>query len=437
MRIGIIGGGLMGVALAYYLAQSDNQVTILEQGTHLGGLNDQLQFGDGMIIPRYQHALMPTDVNLRDLCDELGLKSDLIFQTARAGFVNNEAIYPMSNILDFLSFSMLSLRDRLRLGRMILLTRTMSNWRELDTLSAKDWLVRIGGTDAFERIWRPLLEAKFDGVYDNVSATYIWAWLNRMSSVRQAPQLSSTIGYLKRGHFSLIDALAKAFVNYGGEILYEMRVREIEVQDGQFQRVRSAAGTLEYDALIAAVATPIFARLLPTPYPEYRMRLEKSSYLGLICLVMVLDRPLSNFWTLNLTNPTCPFATIIQTPHAEKSGYYIVYLPRYTAPDNDWMGVSDDDIAEAWLTHLKKIFPSFSDSQIVHFAVSRSRYAEPIHTVNMLQNKLDVQTPYSGLYLANTAQAYPLLSTSEAVIAHAKQVAELVQQTRRPISMAV
>lgn len=436
MRIGVIGGGLMGVALAYYLSQTNNQVTIFEQSTHLGGLNDQLEFSDGFVVPRYQHALMPTDTTLRNLCANLGLQDELIFQSAHAGFVNNDAIHPMSNILDFVSFSMLSLRDRLRLGRMILLTRTTSNWRELDTISAKDWLVRIGGMDAFERIWRPLLEAKFDGVYDNVSATYVWAWLNRMSSVRQVPQLSGTIGYLKRGHFSLIKSLADAVVKLGGEVKYDMRVREIEVQDGQFQRVRTSTGTFEFDALVAAIATPIFARLLPTPYPEYRARLEKSKYLGLICPVMVLDRPLSNFWTLNLTDPTYPFATIIQTPHSEKPDHHIVYLPRYTAPDNDWMGVSDEDIAEAWFTHLKKIFPAFSENQIVHFAVSRSRYAEPIHTVNMLQNKLDVQTPYSGLYLANTAQVYPYLSTSEAVVQHAREVAERMQTTQ-PISLAV
>jgi len=436
MRIGVIGGGLMGVALAYYLSQSENQVTILEQTSHLGGLNDQLQFADGLAVPRYQHALMPTDTTLRDLCTKLGLQDELIYQNARAGFVHNDAIHPMSNILDFLSFSMLGLRDRFRLGRMILLTRGKSNWNDLDTLSAKEWLLQVGGNEAFERVWRPLLEAKFDGVYDNVSATYIWAWLNRMSSVRQVPQLSNTIGYLKRGHFSLIEALANAFLKAGGQIKYDVRVREIEVQNGQLQRVRTSAGTLEFDSLVAAVPTPVFAQLLPAPYPDYHARLEKSKYLGLICPVLVLDRPLSNFWTLNLTDPAYPFATIIQTPHAEKSGHYIVYLPRYTAPDNDWMGVSDEDIGVAWFSHLKKIFPAFSEDQIIHFAVSRSRYAEPIHSVNMLQNKLDVQTPYTGLYLANTAQVYPFLATSEATVGHARLVAQAVQAPHS-VSVAV
>ncbi|MCA0456652.1 MAG: FAD-dependent oxidoreductase [Chloroflexi bacterium] len=430
MRIGIIGGGLMGVALGYFLAKSGEQVTLLEQGLHLGGLNDELVFEDGLAVPRYQHALLPSDAVLQALCAELGLKDELIFQSARAGFVNQNTIHPMSNIFDFLSFSVLGLRDRFRLGRMILQTRGKSSWQELDTMSAKEWLVRVGGQEAFERIWRPLLEAKFDGVYDKVAATYIWAWLNRMSSVRQAPQLSGTIGYLKRGHFSLIKALADALQQYGGKIQYDARVREIELQDGQLGRVRTHAGTLEFDMLVAAVATPIFARLIPAADAGYLARLEKSTYLGLICPVMVLDTPLSNFWTLNLTDPTYPFATIIQTPHPEKPNCYIVHLPRYTAPDNDWMGVADSDIREAWITHLKKIFPAFKEEHILHFAVSRSRYVEPIHNIDMLQNKLDIQTPYAGLFLANTAQVYPQLPTSEAAVAHARLVADRIRLAR-------
>jgi hypothetical protein len=41
-----------------------------------------------------------------------------------------------------------------------------------------------------------------------------------------------------------------------------------------------------------------------------------------------------------------------------------------------------------------------------------------------------VQTPYTGLYLANTAQVYPELATSEAAIAHARHVASVVRQGR-------
>jgi len=177
-------------------------------------------------------------------------------------------------------------------------------------------------------------------------------------------------------------------------------------------------------------ATPTFARLLPAADPTYLRRLESSTYLGLICPVMVLKHPLSPYWTLNLTDSESPFSTIISTPHPVDPTRHIVYLPRYTAPDNDWMGVPDEDIRAAWLGHLKLIFPAFDESWIEHFVVSRSQYVEPIFNIHMLETMPAVQTPYTGLYLANTAQVYPELPTSESAIVHAGRVAQIVRQGR-------
>ncbi|MBL8117308.1 MAG: FAD-dependent oxidoreductase [Anaerolineae bacterium] len=423
MQVGIVGGGLMAVTLAYYLARDGKQVTILEQDTSLGGINGQLVINDHLSIPRFQHALMPTDNMVRELCTELGLEDELVFQSARAGFLHQGSIHPMSNIFDFLSFPVLGIRDRFRLGRTILQARRTQDWESLDAQPVKDWLIKHGGTETFERIWRPLLEAKFDWVYDNISATYIWAWLNRMSAIRQGPQLQGSVGYLRRGHYSLIHALSEALLRIGGKIEYQTRVREIEIAGGRVQRVRTQAGSMEFDVVVAAVATPVFSHLIPAADAAYLTALSKIKYLGLICPVMLLDRPLSPYWTLNLTDPSYPFATIIETPHPVYPDYHIVYLPRYTAPDNDWMGVSDVDIREAWVSHLKMLFPDFNDTSIIHFAVNRSRYVEPVHSTNSLEKMIAVSTPYEGLFMVNSSQVYPQLATSEATIKHAHQVA--------------
>ncbi len=427
-QVGIIGGGLMGVALAYFLAKAGENVTLLEQGSELGGLNGELRFDDGLHVARYQHTILPSDRAIHDLCNQLGLSKEIVFQNAKAGLVYENNIFPMTNLRDFLTFPMLQFQDRLRLGKLVVQARLQTNWRELDAMPVKEWAVQSGGQESFERIWRPLLAAKFDGVYDNVSATYIWAWLNRMSSVRILPRLQGRVAYLRHGHYSLIKALADAFTKVGGKIEYEVRVREIEVGDGRVQRVRTNNGIMQFDTLVAAIATPTFARLIPGADSEYLARLEKAKYLGLICPVMILDKPLSPFWTLNLTDPSYPFATIIETPYHQYPERHVVYLPRYTAPDNDWMGVSDEVIREAWLSHLKQIFPDFNEASILHFAVSRTRYVEPVYSVNTLANDIGVKTPYAGLYLANTGQAYPKLPTSEVAVVHARQVADMLHQ---------
>ncbi len=38
MKIGIIGGGIMGISLGYYLSQKDYEVEIFEASPILGGL---------------------------------------------------------------------------------------------------------------------------------------------------------------------------------------------------------------------------------------------------------------------------------------------------------------------------------------------------------------------------------------------------------------
>jgi protoporphyrinogen oxidase len=431
MRIGIIGGGLMGIALAYYLTQAGETVTLLEQDQELGGLNGQFQLPDGLKIARYQHAILPKDQAVRSLCAELGLENDLVFRKAFVGLVYERRLYAMTSIRDFLAFPPLTLADRIRLGNTFLRARIQTDWRPLDQRRVKDWLIEVGGVNVFEQIWQPMLEAKFDGVYDTLPATYIWAWIHRMTTMRRVPTFQGSVGYLQRGHYSLIEALAKLFTQRGGRIETQVRVREIVITGGALRQIRTHTGVMEFDVVVAAVASPMFARLIPGADEAYLERVSKSKYLGLICPVIVLKKPLSPYWTLNLTDPSNPFSTVIETPHPEQSGYRIVYLPRYTAPDNDWMGVSNDDIREAWLSHLKGIFPDFRETDIMHFEVSRSRYAEPVYSLNMLNHAPGVQTPYTGLYLANSSQVYPDLPTSEATIVHARRAADVIRRHQR------
>lgn len=428
MRIGIIGGGLMGMSLAYFLAESGQEVVVLEQSAELGGLSGRRRFDDGLTVAGYQHAILPTDHHIRDLCARLGLADELEFNAVRTGFIHNDRIYPLATVRDFLTFPPLTLKNRVQLGSTLLRARRQQDGQRLDTISVKTWLTQLSGQETFTRIWQPLLEMKFDGDFDSVPATYVRAWMNRMMGIRRLPQLHSRVGYLRYGHYSLVQALADAVIARGGQIETQVRVREITVDGEPARQVRTHTGLAEFDAVIAAVATPTFARLIPGADKQYLAQLAREKYLGLICPVLVLDRPLSGYWTLNLTDTNSPFSSVIETPHTEHPGYYVVYLPRYTASDNDWLGVSDDDIRTAWLAYMKPIFSDFDERHIRHFAVSRSRYVEPVYSIHASEQAASVQTPYQGLYLANAGQVYPELPSSEAVVIHAEQIAALVRQ---------
>lgn len=432
MRVAVIGGGLMGTSLAYYLAQQGQQVTLLEQNAELGGLSSVVEVDDGLTIPRFPHYALPNDHHLHDLITRFGLQHHLKQRPARAGFVNNGAIYPMQTAWDLLRFNSLPLRDRLLLGHTVLQARLTRNWRFMDSMSIEDWLVRIGGRANFERVWAPLLEAKFDYAYDNIPATFIWSWLNRMSPGRTGLYRRARVSYLPGGLRLLIDAMADAIVARGGEIKTRTRVREIELVQGKLGRVRTHTGMFEFEAVIAAIPGLEFRRLLLSADEAYLQSLGQARYLGLICPMLILDQPLSDYWTLNLTDPSSPFASIVEMPHPHDPQRRVVYLPKYTAPEDDWLGVPDEVIREAWLPRLYQIYPALKPENIQRFVVSRARYAEPVHWLNGADRLSPVATRYRGLYLVNSSQVYPHLPTSNAIVDHARAIARLIARQGQP-----
>jgi protoporphyrinogen oxidase len=179
---------------------------------------------------------------------------------------------------------------------------------------------------------------------------------------------------------------------------------------------------------------PIFARLIPSAPQAYRDELTKTEYLGVICPLLVLTKPLTGYWTLNITDESIPFTGVIETTAyidpQYVGGYHLAYLPKYTAPSSDWQKKSDDELKELWLNYLKRMFPDFDASTIRYFLIHRERYVEPLHGLNSLAQIPPIKTPIANLYLATTAQIYPALTNGESVSAHAREAAQLMMQTR-------
>ena len=59
-RVGVVGGGVLGVSLALRLAQAGAKVTVIERGPGLGGLAGTMDFG-GHRVDRFYHVITPAD----------------------------------------------------------------------------------------------------------------------------------------------------------------------------------------------------------------------------------------------------------------------------------------------------------------------------------------------------------------------------------------
>ena len=101
MRIGIIGGGLLGISLAYFLSEQGEQVEVFEASPNIGGLAGPCLLPDGTKVDRFYHAILSSDSHMLGLCKELGLEDDLRFNETKMGFYFEGEIHSMNNILEF------------------------------------------------------------------------------------------------------------------------------------------------------------------------------------------------------------------------------------------------------------------------------------------------------------------------------------------------
>lgn len=430
--VGIVGGGIMGISLGYYLSQMGVRVEIFEASPILGGLAGPLILEDGTAVDRFYHAILSSDQHLRNLGAELGIEDQFRFRETKMGFYHNGKVYSMNNMVEFLRFPPLGWIDRFRLGLTVLYAQFVRDWHSLEAIGVEEWLLRISGKRTYENIWRPMLKAKFDGGFNDTPATYIWSRLVRMKSTRNGANQKEEAGHLIGGYITLIDAMAKRIIAAGGSIHLNQPVQEIVIENGKVIGMRINGEVHCYESVIATLQTPIFQRMIPGASQEYHGFLSQTEYLGIIAPLLVLDRPLTGYWTLNITDDRFPFTGVIETTSyidpKYVGGHHLVYLPKYTAPGSHWQKMSDDEIREIWFQNLKEMFPDFDRSWIRYFLVHRERFVEPLHRVNETHLIPEIRTPVQNLYLATTAQIYPALTNGESVSKHAWQAAQHVHE---------
>ena len=435
MKVGIIGGGIMGICLGYFLVQKGVEVEIFEASPKLGGLAGPITLEDGTTIDRFYHAILSSDSHLRQLCVELGIAERLRFNQTRMGFFYKGEIHPMNNIIEFLSFPPLGWIDRFRLGLTVLYAQLIRDWHSLESISVENWLMRLGGRRAYENIWLPMLKAKFDGGFDRTPATYIWARLVRMKSARKGAEQKEEAGHLIGGYITLIRAMADQIKARGGKIHLLAPVNKIVIEHNKAIGLQVANEINLFDLIVSTMQPPVFQRMIPDASSEYRDFLSRTNYLGIICPILILDRPLTGYWSLNITDDQIPFTGIIETTAYINpryvGGHHLVYLPKYTAPDSPWQKMTDKDLGEMWLVHLESMFPAFKRDWIRRFLIHRERYVEPLHPLNGMDFIPSIYTPVENLYLATNAQIYPSLTNGESISRKAREVAELIVAERQ------
>lgn len=440
MNAVVVGGGLLGLSTAYFLAREGHEVTVLEAGPQLGGLATDVEV-DGIRVDRFYHCILNADHSLLSLIDEVELRDQLRMHPVRAGFFTNNRTYPISTPVDLLRFPPLSPFDRLRLVRSLLACRRVKDWESLEKVDVESWLRRLSGDRVFDLVWRPLLSAKFDGNFSNTPATYIWSRTVRMADTRSSGGRRELAGHLVGGYQTLARRLAEYIEFYGGSVLVNHPVDELHTRDGQVTSLTAAGRTFTCDAAVLTVPLPISGKLLKNRTAEgtesstqtaaidryAEQVIGMQGYLGVVCVLLMLKRRLSDYYTLYLADGKLPFTAVIETTNIIDptlvGDRHLVYLPKYVDPQSDIFNESDDSIRSTFLAALKRIYPDLQDDDIIAAPVFRAPYVEPLHPLGSFGTVPPIETPIRGVWLGSTKHFYPRLNNGDAVTYLGRQLA--------------
>jgi len=427
-RVGVVGGGVLGTSLALRLAQAGADVTVIERGPSLGGLAGTIDFG-GHEVDRFYHVITPSDANMIAMAEEVGLGEELRFKPVGAGFFAGGEMHDFNGIADLLRFSSLSPPARLRFGWFVAQCQLRSSYEALERIPLDVWLRRHCGRQVFERIWKPLLESRFDGDFSGLPATYLWARTRRMSGARQGKGGGQEeMGHIVGGHQRLIDAMVARAEALGVKPILEAPVSGLTTaEDGAVTGVELGDESLEFDLTIPTLQPPALRFLLPerhrallAPYPE--------RWLGVVCPIIKVRRSLLPYYATNITEKT-PLTSAVETTQVlgteHTDGLHLVYMPKYCDPDAPEQSEDDESVYRRFSDYLGRLSPGFSRDEVVDWTVQRAKLVEPVHTIRPQGEPrlAPIWPDVEGLALASNAQIYPELLNGDSVMRFAEAVA--------------
>ncbi len=404
---GIVGGGIMGMTLAHRLAQEGHEVTIYESAPELGGLVSSWRMNE-VEWDKFYHVILLSDFRTRNILNEIGVEDKIKWVETKTGFYMNGKLHSMSDTIEFLKFPTLNLLDKFRLGLTILIASRIKNWKKLERIPVTTWLKKWSGSNTYNKIWLPLLRAKLGESYTKTSAVFIWATIQRMYGARRSGLKKEMFGFVDGGYKTVIEAFKQTLTKQGIIIKTNCPVTEVMTSNKNKISIKKQDGTTAiHDEVIVTLPAELASRLCTELTDKEKQKLNAVEYLSVICVAVLLDNSISNFYVTNITDTWVPFTGVIEmTALVDKKnlgGKALVYLPKYIVKDDPLFDETDEKLEKYFIDNLKKMYPDITDESIRFVGVAKAKHVITVAKLNYSELLPPVSTSSPHIHIINTS----------------------------------
>ncbi len=424
--IGIVGGGVAGLAAAYRLQKAGYDVRVFEASDSVGGLAATYETR-GDRIEKFYHHLSKSEETIVELAEELGLGDAVEWRVGKNAYYVDGVVHSMDKAWEILAYPHLSLYDKFRLGLLTLdvdvrggvpRRDTYDDLRDFEDVPIKEFLLDHTTRGVYENFFDPLLEAKFGSRKEDVSA----AWLLGRIKFRGERDLlrGEFLGYFDGGFHRLVDALVSAVGREHVET--GARVTDVGIDGGAVDSltVDTENGTATHDVDGVVVAA------MPNVLEDLTGYTCEIDFQGTVCSVLSLAEPLMDTYWLNIADDA-PFGALIEhtnfVPPERYGGEHLLYAVSYVQdPDEALWRMDDDGVEETWLAGIEDLFPEFDRESVNWIETARNPRTAPVYE----RGYLDMVIPYDlgsevaeGIHYAGMASRaqYPERSLNGGIVA--------------------
>ena len=435
--VGIVGGGISGLAAGCALSEAGFQVSLFERRPFVGGRASSYEHpGTGETVDNCQHVLLGCCTNLLDFYRRIGVAGKIqwfdrltfIEPGGRRSEIGPSGLpAPFHTSLSFWRASSLSWADKIAISRAML--ALMGPLPPDSSKSFADWLEEHHQTQgAIDRFWKVVLVSAINEDLDRISVHY-GAQVFRESFLK-----SAEAGRMGVPTVPLSDLYSDA-ISYieqrNGKVHLRTSVEGlIQEQNGI---VLQSGGTAEhFDFVVLAVPHNALGKILPSQNgsggasEQLRAQIAKLESSPITGIHLWFDREITELPHAVLLDRTIQWMfqkskLQPQRQGTEQAGSYIELV---VSSSKSLVAMARQEIVDLALRELTEFFPAVREAQLLKATVVKEVHATYSALPGSDSYRPESRTPWRRVFLAGdwTATGWP--ATMEGAVRSGYKAAE-------------
>lgn len=377
LRVVIAGAGLAGLSTAKYIADAGHIPILLEARDVLGGKVAAWKDKDGDWYETGLHIFFGAYPNMQNLFGELGINDRLqwkehsmIFAMPNkpgefSRFDFPEIPAPLNGIWAILKNNeMLTFPEKVRfaIGLLPAIVGGQSYVEAQDSLTVREWMLKQGVPERVnDEVFIAMSKALNFIDPDDLSMQCVLIALNRFLQETHGSKMAFLDGAPPE---RLCKPIVEHFSALGGEVRLNARLKEIVLNEDNTVKhyLLSDGTTVEGDVYVSAMPVDIVKLIIPNqwkPIPYFK-KMDKLVGVPVINVHIWFDRKLKATYD-HLLFSRSPLLSVYADMSTTCKEYYDPdksMLELVFAPADKWISKSDQEIVDATMEELAKLFPN-------------------------------------------------------------------------------